>query len=254
MMRFEGNIMKSINAPTAFFMGIILLGAASCTMKQAIQLDGAGGGSVAVDIELADYLTNVIDQVQALLQPEKPLRDEEAPFFDTEAIRADFAKREGVELISLESPSRGSLKGEFRFDDVSRILQRAETESASSRMVRFEEHDGISELSVVINRETVEALLAENPSFNNPLVELFGPAATEGLSESDYLDMMGFALGEESRRGILDSSLDLTISVDGRIIGQKGGYLIDEKTVRYSIPLLPLLMLTEPLEYSLQYE
>ena len=79
MIRFEGNIMKSINAPTAFFMGIILLGAASCTMKQAIQLDGAGGGSVAVDIELADYLTDVIDQVQALLQPEKPLRDEEAP-------------------------------------------------------------------------------------------------------------------------------------------------------------------------------
>ena len=245
--------MKSINAAKASALGVVLMGALSCTMKQDITIDGDGSGSVVIDIALAGYLTDVVDQMQALLQPGKSLPENEEPFFDTEAIRADLEGRNGVELIGLESPSRGDLRGEIRFDDISRILQKTEG-SAAARLIRFERHDGTSKLTVLIDRTTIEALLSENPSFNNPLVELFGPATTEGLSEEDYLDMMGFALGEESRRGILDSSLDLTVSVAGRVVDQKGGVVVDEKTVRYGIPLLPLLMLKDPIEYSLRYE
>lgn len=250
----KGSIMKSTSIIKVTALSIILLGATSCMMKQDVHIDDTGGGSVVFDIALADYLTEVIDQVQTLLQPEKPLPGIDQPFFDTKAISNDLEKRNGVELMSLESPTRNSLAGEIRFDDISGIFQDIDEESAAAKLVRFEKDGAVSELTVLINRTTVEAILEENPSFNNPLVEAFGPATTEDISEENYLEMMEFLLGEESRLGIIDSALDITVRIDGRILEQKGGRIIDERTVRYSIPLLPLLMLKEPLEYTLRYE
>ncbi len=235
-------------------LSMILLGTTSCMMKQEVHIDETGGGRVVFNITLAEYLTEVIDQVQTVLNPENPLPGSDEPFFNTEAIRKDLEKRDRVELLSLNSPTRNTLTGEIRFDDISGIFQEIKTDSSAAELVRFERHGKVSELTVLINRATVEALLAENPSFNNPLVESFGPATTEGLSEEDYLDMMGFLLGEESRLGIIDSTLDITIKIEGRILEQKGGQIIGNSTVKYKIPLLSLLMLKEPLEYNLRYE
>lgn len=109
-------------------------------------------------------------------------------------------------------------------------------------------------MELVLNRETVSSLLAENEAFDNPLIESFGPASTEGMSRSDYLDMMEFAMGEESRMGISESRLSVNVRTAGTVTGQKGGTRTGDDSVRFDIPLLDLLMLEKELRYSLSYK
>lgn len=227
---------------------------ASCSMKQNVYIAKSGDGHVSFDIQLADYLTEVIDQITMLFESETPIPNEQESFFDLTAMREDFRQREGIELISLETPTKERLVGEFSFTDINLLFQDVKKGSAESRLIRLERQGQVTELTVRLTREAIETLLEENPSFNNPLVENFGPMTTEGLTDEDYLDMMEFALGEAGRLGIQESTLELTIQVEGRIIDQKGGRLVSKNTVNYSIPMLPVLMLREPLEYSLRYQ
>jgi len=225
----------------------------SCSMKQEIRLGKSGEGQMSFQITLAPYLGDVIEQVQMLMNSEEKIPAQNDSFFDIPAIRDDFKKNKNAELLNIESPDRLSLMGAIRFDSIDSMLQQVEQFNPENRMISFKSLSDHSELSVLINRSTVEGLLKANPSLNSPLVQNFGPSTTEGMSRTDYLDMMGFALGEESRLGISNSKLSLTVHVDGGILTQKGGKKINDKTVIYEIPLLDVLILDKPLNYSLSY-
>jgi hypothetical protein len=231
-------------------ISVFLLG--SCTMKNEVLLEKDGSGELSFELDMAPYLGEVIEQVQTLMDGDVPETGES--FFDLPAIREGFASNEDVELINLESPHELSLRGSFSFDTVESMLQKIDEGSAGEKMITFSRSGGVSRMDLVLNRETVNALLDENEAFDNPLIQSFGPASTEGMSRSDYLDMMEFAMGEESRMGISDSRLSVIVRTAGTITGQKGGSLTGDDSVRFDIPLLDLLMLEKELRYSLSYK
>ena len=83
---------------------LALLTMGSCTADQEVSLNAEGGGRIVFEINLASYLTEVIDQLKMLFPSDEQLPSEDAPFFDIPAIEADFRSRRGVNLIRLESP------------------------------------------------------------------------------------------------------------------------------------------------------
>lgn len=218
-------------------------------MKQDIVLNTDGSGNVSFEIKLAPYFTEVISQLSELAPSENQNKLTEGQFFDVDKIREDFSKRSGVILESVESPSPEVLKGSFLFSDINTAV----TDGGKTRnpgIFSFTNNGGTAFLSVKVNYETMEQLLNENLSLNNPLMENFGPLANRDLSKSDYLDMMEYMLGPESRQGIKDSYIDITVKVNGKIITQKGGSLKGNDAVEFRIPLIKILVLEEPLEYS----
>lgn len=237
------------------FAIILVLIASSCSMKQEIYIDKSGAGAVNFEMQLAPYLAQVIEELSVLLESEgeNPLDIEES-LFDLDAIRDDFRQRDGVNLLRLEAPDKNTISGEATFADINLLVQDIEEESAESRMISLEKQGNVTEVRLNFSRAGMEQLLKENPSINSPVMESFGPAGTAGLSEEEYLEMMEFALGEQSRRGILESTMSIQVQVEGKILNQKGGMLINSNTVQYTVPLLPFLMLKEPLQYSLQYQ
>ena len=181
---------------------ILLISLSSCAMKQDVYLNASNGGRVVFDIRMAGYVTEVVEQLSVFV--DEPLPEGGMPLFDTKAIEKDFQQREGIDLVSLESPTRNRLTGEFTFTDIESLLQEpidAKADKPQHQLIRLDKQKNGTSLKVRIDRDTVNTLLADNPSFNNPLIENFGPTATEGLIEADYLDMMEFALGTESRKG-----------------------------------------------------
>lgn len=237
-----------------FAVLLLSAGLASCSMKQDIYIEKSGSGRVTFNIKLANYVTEVVKQILTIFETEETIPSNEKSFFDIPAIEKDFHSRDGINLIALESPQEEELAGEFTFTDINRLLQETPEGIHHHKIIQLTQHEDANEITVRISRETIEALLKTNPSLNNPLVENFGPSATEGLTEEEYLEMMEFALGEESRLGIKTSSLVLNIHVEGRIIDQYGGRITDNNTVSYNIPLLPILMLQKSLIYSLKYQ
>ena len=221
-------------------------------MNQNIQLAVNGDGQVEFNIKMASYLSDVVDEVEDLLEPVD--ENQNSGFFDLEAIHKGLASNESISNIDLKTEGKESLEliGRFHFHSVNEIVQQAE--KTGKGLIDFNRSDDISRLTVTFNRETIGSFIESNPGMDNPLVENFGPTTTEGMSGTDYLDMMEFALGEESRQGILDSNLSITITVAGKILNQKGGIKVDEKTVRFEIPLLDLLILESPLVYTIEYK
>jgi hypothetical protein len=232
----------------------IILILSSCTMKQEILLEKSGEGQIKFEIGMASYLGEVIEQVEMLLDPETKIPDEEGSFFDVAAIEEGFSSNENISALILKTPDKLNLEGSFRFTSVEDMLSKVEKDSPQSKLISFNKRASSSDLTVKITRETVVALLESNPALNNPLVENFGPAATVGLSSVDYLDMMEFALGEESRLGIQNSKLSINIRVAGKILKQSGGTKIDDSSVRFDIPLLDILILDKNLTYTLSYQ
>jgi hypothetical protein len=138
------------------------------------------------------------------------------------------------------------------FDNISTALNGAGTNNILD-IFSFTTVNNIHTLSVVFNYKTVEKFLTANPSFNSPLMENFGPLANRGLSDEDFLEMMQFALGDESRLGIKGSFLFMDVNVKGKIVDQIGGIVVDQDTVRFQIPLLRILLLDEPESFSVRF-
>ena len=116
----------------------------------------------------------------------------------------------------------------------------------------FEERGGEKRVEVRITRENFSSLSGLAPFLDNPFLVMFGPEENEGVSEDEYLEMMEYALGSGASALIRESSVVLVFRVEGRIVSQKGGVASGE-TVTFSIPLIDLLLLAEPLEYSIVY-
>ena len=225
----------------------------SCTMKQNVFVDKNGAGNVNFEIKLAPYFTEVASQLSDLVPSENQKKIEEGKFFDLEKIRDDFSKRSGVTLTDLESESPESLTGTFTFSNINDAVTDA-GKTSNPGIFTFETKNGISTLSVSVNYDTLEQLFTENPSLNNPLMENFGPLANKDLSEEDYLDMMEYMLGEESRQGIIDSVVDITVKVGGKVVSQQGGEKLNADTVRFRIPLIKILVLKDPLNYEVKFK
>jgi hypothetical protein len=233
---------------------LILLVSTSCQVRQEVQIAKDGSGSVEFDIELASYFTEVVDQLEQVAPAgEGEEMPEEGNIFQVEKLRADFAAREEVTLESLSNPSPQKLRGTLSFESIERALTKEQEELGSGELFSFERSGGVSTLRVLVNYETFSRLLDENPSFNSPLMENFGPMANRGLNEAEYLDMMEYALGPESRRGIKESEMRLTVQVEGTIVSHQGGTRKNGRTVVFEIPLLDLLILDEPVERAVSF-
>ena len=238
-----------------FFSLLFLILSSGCAMKQDIFLNSDGSGKVDFEIKLAPYFAEVMDQLSELVPSEENQpKPEEGTFFNIPKLREDFSKRKGVSLTRLEAPSPLKLAGSFSFTDINTAVTDGGKTNNPGIFTFTRGSGGVSVLRVDINYSTLEALLAENPSMNNPLMENFGPLANRDITETDYLDMMEYMLGEESRKGITDSDLDLTIKVKGKIVGQAGGKITGSDSVHFKIPLLKILVLKEPLTYSVRFK
>ncbi len=224
----------------------------SCSLKQVLNIDSRGSGNVNFELTLAPFFVEVTEQLSALFPEEGEIPEEGQKLFDLEKINEDFSKGTGTILENLESPSNNILKGNLIFDNISTALNGAGTNNILD-IFSFTTVNNIHTLSVVFNYKTVEKFLTANPSFNSPLMENFGPLANRGLSDEDFLEMMQFALGDESRLGIKGSFLFMDVNVKGKIVDQIGGIVVDQDTVRFQIPLLRILLLDEPESFSVRF-
>ncbi len=245
---------KNLYGKYALVFIMVLLFFSACAMKQNIFLKTDGSGHVDFEMKLAPYFTEVASQLSELVPADDTASlQKDGTFFNIPKLKKDFSLRKGVSLTKLVSPTPDILQGSFSFSDINTAVTDA-GKTKNPGIFSFKEVNGKSQLSVDITYTTMETLLSENPSLNSPLMENFGPLANKDLSESDYLDMMEYALGKESRQGIKDSRLDIVITVDGSILSQSGGKKLSSRRVEFSIPLIKILVLKTPLHYSVTFK
>jgi hypothetical protein len=241
--------LRTIPILLLFFISIIT---PSCTLKQSLFIDKNAAGSVSFELTLAPFFIEVTQQLSELFPVDSESLNSDTGPFNLIKLRDDLSKGKGVIIRQLETSADNVLEGSLVFDDITTALN-GDGKKNIQDVFNFVSENNIHTLSVLLNYTTVGQLLSANPSMNSALMESFGPLSNKGLSDEEYLEMMQFALGDDSREGIRESFVLLDIDVDGEIVSQKGGTIIDNNTIRFEIPLLRILILDDPQFFSVSF-
>ena len=172
-------------------------------------------------------------------------------FFDLNEIRTEFKKNPWLDLRELSSDEKTELKGRFSFSDVEEIFH-SEEELAEAGIIEYKKENGVNLLKIHIDRQNFEQLSTLVPELNSPFFELFGPKANKGVSEGEYLEMMEYTFEQEVTPLLRNSQIEAAVSVAGSLISHEGGRR-EGNTVYFDIPVLELLLLKTPLDYSITF-
>lgn len=217
-------------------------------MKNEINLEKDGSGTASVEINLKSFVLPTIEDLAEISPDVDP--DE---MLNPETIKAQMEENPEVRNVRASRPLKNRIKLSFDFGSVENLFNQAEDDVQNSGLIRIEESGDKMKLTLTVNKETYRGFSHLIPNMDDPTMAALAPDPDMVVEESEYLDMIEFFFGEDGPAGVMDSSLDMTINVNGTILDQKGGTKVDNNTVEFKVPLIRVLLLDTNLEYSVTY-
>jgi hypothetical protein len=223
-----------------------LLALYSCSSKQQVLLRSDGSGSVQFRVTIGKILMNAANGLS-----QGGSGSASAGEFDIPKIKEVFSKNKALKLESLTSPSSGVLAGSFTFNDIGKLFH-GSSNGQPSDIVTFTQTASGNLLKVHITRANFAQIAELAGMTDNPMYLMFGPEQNAATSVDDLNQMMVYVLGESGPAALKSSAIDVQVNVDGKVISQTGGTL-SGNTVHFHIPLVRLLLLATPLDFSVAF-
>lgn len=174
--------------------------------------------------------------------------------FDLEGIRKGFAERDDVELKRIASPAPEVLEMELAFRSIENIFS-GKQKLPGAPIVTLASSGDAQVLRFHLDRENFAQVSEFLPFLKNPLFEGLGPQEGDNTTEAEYLELIDLALGTGGAAALKASVIETRVNVTGRILSQSGGTLGSGGTsVSYKVPLIRVLLLDKPLDYSLTFK
>jgi len=228
--------------PILALLGMLLT---SCAVNQRVTLEPDGGGTAAVRIKLEKILTDYLRDLAEVSGAEDKGR-----VFNVEDIRKGFAARKDVTRTRIASPSPERLEMDLAFTSVEKLFA---GEGKNQTILTFSQAGGTSTLKAHLDRKNFPQLLELAPFLKNPVFEGLGPQVNDDATEAEYLELIDLALGDGGAAALKASYIETTITVKGKVVAQTGGTPTAGGVV-FRIPLLRVLLLDKPLDYSLSFK
>ncbi len=235
-----------------FFIVVLSLTAlllSTCAIKQkaTVEVDGSGAASFRIELE-PFYLDALLDM--ASLEEGSTIAAE-GRIFDTERIGEAIDQKQSMQLIAIDSPDPRVLEGSVVFRDVEEVFKN-QAELTSAGVISFDRQGGKNTITVHIDRQNFNDIFEFLALRNNPLFETFGPEQNEHTTQEEYMEMIEFMLGEDGPPGLIASFIEVEVNVKGKILSQTGGQM-KGNSVLFRIPLIRVLLLDQPLDYSIVF-
>jgi len=234
-----------------------------CSARQDVELNADGSGSTTVRIDLHPIFVQYLRDLTAGLSSEGATSSETDvsggdPFriFDEFKIAAAFARTDGATLQDFRRTAPGHIELTATFDNPAEVLPAPQQEDVP-RVVSFSSSGGERSLQFTLTSENVNSLYSLVGMEEQQNMLTFGPQPNP-MTEAEYLDMMGYALGtyaegDELERVLKSQNLHIVVQVDGEITSAEGFTLRDGRA-EATIPFLRPATLFQPLELSLTWK
>jgi hypothetical protein len=229
-------------------VGLLAALAFGCSVTQQVNLEPGGSGTAVVRIRLQKIFTDYIRDLAEV--GGQAVKDKER-IFNVEEIRKSFSKREGVEVRRVESPSRERLELELGFRSLEDLFA-GDPKLQAAGILTLTCKAGQTVIKIHLDRSNFPRLLELAPFLNNPLFEGLGPQENDNTTEEEYYELIDLALGEGGAAALRASSIEITVNIKGRLVAQSGG-TPTAGGVLFRIPLVRVLLLDKPLDYSITY-
>ena len=232
---------------------IVILTAASCSVRQEILLNINGSGEFTGRVILDDfYLGTLLD----LTDLNTPTEGGASPM-DPQSVSRELMKNPFFRNVRVQSSGPGLYEGYLEFHEVEKLFYTDQGKPGS--VVSFRQNGESSTLTIRINKDNFQELFTLFPVLQDPGFQYFLPE--KGITRREYTDMLLFLFEDRFEEGdaeletrIIKASLNLTIRTDGRILSYRGGQKTGSGQWEVKIPLLDLLLLEKELYYSVTYQ
>jgi hypothetical protein len=221
----------------------------SCTMNQTIVIANDGSGTVTTHAEISTLLKDYLASLGEISGNAGALKG--GRLFDPAAIRRDFELRPGVSVSKVSTPTSGVLDLDLAFDSLDDLFRGQDVLKDAGAIVVTENGDTRT-LRLHLDRATWGQVAGLFPALQDPLLAPLGPQGSGQTTEDDYLAMVKFSIGDAAPALLKKSFVSLTIRPQGTITGQSGGTLVGRAVV-FRIPVLRILVLDRPLDYSVTW-
>lgn len=158
-----------------------------------------------------------------------------------------FAERLGecpsVYSVSFEDDSEIS----FEFADFKTLVKEL-TDEKNQNVLTFEDNC----LNLNINMDNYSQVKEMVPFLALEDIAVYCAEYNEDYSEEEYLTMMEFIAGPDSREGILSSYVSLVINTPSEVKDTNGN-LLNADTVEFRFPLIDFLLLHSPISFYCKF-
>lgn len=173
---------------------------------------------------------------------------------DIVQIKKDLEKDKNISEVNITSPSDNNYQGNFFVTSIDNLFSDSIKDIPQELQIfSLSETEGSKTLKIQITLENYIYLKKSLPILQEESIDMLGPDANQDITKEEYLDMMSFSLGDEGPKDILDSNIELNISVDGIITNIEGGNILSTNSAVFKVPLIDIILLKKRLIYSLTY-
>jgi hypothetical protein len=222
----------------------------SCTVNNTIAIKTDGSGSMSMHAEVSQLLHDYMASLSEVSGKNDLMKN--GKLFDVATIRKDFEKRPGLTVKKVSAPTADSLDLELGFTSVDAVFAGDKTLKGSGALT-YSESGGKKSVRIHLDRTNYTQLSSLFPLLSDPTVAGLGPQVNDTISDDEYLEMIRFSIGDDGPALVKKSFITMTIDPEGVIISQTGGTLKGGAVV-FRIPLLRLLVLDKPLDYSVTWQ
>ena len=244
--------MKKLSVLALIIVTILLISSCKVTetlnLKSNITENETLKGNSHIDLSVSNYFVSVIEDLSNWDENEN---DDPILQVAVDEFVQNLEASDSASSIRFLKTGINTYMGDFTFSDFNDLVLDLSKEESCS-LVKATEVDGKTHVQIHIGMDNYEELTKIVPFLANPNFEVYGPLYNNDLTEENYLEMMGFILGEECPDEILNSKVTIQVVAPSEITSHNGT-LKNAKTVVFSFPLIDFLLLHEPIEFELEY-
>jgi len=177
----------------------------------------------------------------------------EKPVLDGEAIGRSISVAPGIRSVSLKNTSSASIEGSISLTNVGDFLA-LKGGVAKNRFITYTEGRiaGSSSITIRLDRDSAPEIISLlSPDVEDYLSVLMAPAVLgETSTKQEYLDLLASIYGRPLSNEIKEAKIRVFIEFPRPVTAVKGGSATG-KLADFSVPLLDILVLDQPLQYEI---
>jgi hypothetical protein len=157
----------------------------------------------------------------------------------------------GIAAVSLNNSGPAGIEGEIRISRIDDFLKGPEIRSGE-QFITYTPSPG--RLTLTLDRDAGPRIVALlSAEVKDYLSVLMAPVVTgEVLSQGEYLDLVASVYGRAVAEEIAASRIHATVDFPGPLQSVRGG-TFSGRRAEFTIPLIDLLVLENPLEYEARW-
>jgi hypothetical protein len=229
---------------SVFFMLCVLFPFfVSCSGQVNGVLNQDGSAELSLEIALGKNMAERLRMLNRIIQG----ADTEAPLLDGPVIASSMAAAPGISSVSLRNLNPAAIAGTISISRVDAFLA-LPVKTAGTPFIRY---DPAGRLVIFLNREMGPRLLTLlSEDVLDYLSTLAAPVATGmSLTKAAYRDIVASLHGPQTAEEIASARISITIEFPRPVREVRGGAARD-RSVRFDLPLIDLLVLEQPLIYE----